>query len=132
MLFLKSGLKKIQWQTEEEFYKSGAGMTGYPIVDAGIEGTKRSRFMHNRVEWVVASFLANILIDWQGGNIFCSKNFRLQIGINNGRMAMGGQEAVVMLHLFAFPIPIAKQPFDDLDYIKNGYLDLSFSYPYQS
>jgi deoxyribodipyrimidine photo-lyase len=44
------------------------GMTGYPIVDAGMRELWRSGWMHNRVRMVVASFLVkHLLIDWREG-----------------------------------------------------------------
>lgn len=47
------------WQT---------GMTGYPIVDAGMRQLWRTGWMHNRVRMVVASFLTKHLLQpWQEG-----------------------------------------------------------------
>ncbi len=44
------------------------GMTGYPLVDAGMRELWRTGTMHNRVRMVVASFLIkNLLIHWREG-----------------------------------------------------------------
>ena len=44
------------------------GMTGYPIVDAGMRQLAQSGFMHNRVRMVVASFLVKDLhVHWKHG-----------------------------------------------------------------
>lgn len=44
------------------------GMTGYPIVDAGMRELWRTGYMHNRVRMIVASFLTkDLLIDWRKG-----------------------------------------------------------------
>lgn len=44
------------------------GMTGYPIVDAGMRQLWATGWMHNRVRMVVASFLVkDLLIPWQRG-----------------------------------------------------------------
>jgi deoxyribodipyrimidine photo-lyase len=44
------------------------GLTGIPIVDAGMRELWSTGFMHNRVRMVVASFLTkNLLIPWQEG-----------------------------------------------------------------
>ena len=44
------------------------GMTGYPIVDAGMRELWHTGWMHNRVRMVVASFLTkHLLIDWRVG-----------------------------------------------------------------
>ncbi len=44
------------------------GMTGYPIVDAGMRELWRTGAMHNRVRMIAASFLIkDLLIPWQKG-----------------------------------------------------------------
>ncbi|MEQ1928932.1 MAG: deoxyribodipyrimidine photo-lyase [Parvularculaceae bacterium] len=44
------------------------GLTGYPVVDAGMRQLWRTGWMHNRVRMIVASFLTkDLLIDWRRG-----------------------------------------------------------------
>lgn len=44
------------------------GVTGYPIVDAGMRELWRTGWMHNRIRMIVASFLTkDLLIPWQEG-----------------------------------------------------------------
>jgi deoxyribodipyrimidine photo-lyase len=44
------------------------GLTGYPLVDAGMRELWQTGWMHNRVRMVVASFLIkDLLIDWREG-----------------------------------------------------------------
>jgi deoxyribodipyrimidine photo-lyase len=44
------------------------GLTGYPIVDAGMRQLWATGWMHNRVRMIAASFLVkHLLIDWRGG-----------------------------------------------------------------
>ena len=44
------------------------GLTGYPIVDAGMRELWRSGWMHNRVRMITASFLVkDLLLDWRLG-----------------------------------------------------------------
>ncbi len=44
------------------------GMTGYPVVDAGMRELWRTGWMHNRVRMIAASFLVKHLrIDWRHG-----------------------------------------------------------------
>ncbi len=44
------------------------GLTGYPIVDAGMRQLWRTGWMHNRVRMIVASFLIKHLLQpWQAG-----------------------------------------------------------------
>ena len=45
-----------------------AGMTGYPIVDAGMRELAATGWMHNRVRMIAASFLVKDLhVDWREG-----------------------------------------------------------------
>jgi deoxyribodipyrimidine photo-lyase len=44
------------------------GMTGYPLIDAGMRQLWQTGWMHNRVRMVVASFLTkDLFISWQAG-----------------------------------------------------------------
>lgn len=44
------------------------GLTGYPLVDAGMRQLWQTGWMHNRVRMVVASFLTkHLLMDWRMG-----------------------------------------------------------------
>ncbi len=44
------------------------GMTGYPIVDAGMRELWETGYMHNRVRMIVGSFLVkDLLLPWQEG-----------------------------------------------------------------
>lgn len=44
------------------------GLTGYPIVDAGMRQLWQTGWMHNRVRMITASFLIkDLLIDWREG-----------------------------------------------------------------
>lgn len=44
------------------------GMTGYPIIDAGMRELWQTGFIHNRIRMIVASFLIkNLLIHWREG-----------------------------------------------------------------
>jgi len=44
------------------------GLTGYPIIDAGMRELWRTGWMHNRVRMIAASFLIkDLMIDWRRG-----------------------------------------------------------------
>lgn len=44
------------------------GMTGYPLIDAGMRQLWQTGWMHNRVRMIVASFfIKDLLIDWREG-----------------------------------------------------------------
>ncbi|MFS8123795.1 deoxyribodipyrimidine photo-lyase [Rhizobium sp. BR 250] len=57
------------WRDDEKSLKAWTrGMTGYPIVDAGMRQLWQHGTMHNRVRMIVASFLIkHLLIDWRKG-----------------------------------------------------------------
>ena len=53
---------------QEELKKWQKGLTGFPIIDAGMRQLWHTGWMHNRIRMVVASFLTkNLLIDWRIG-----------------------------------------------------------------
>lgn len=66
--FLKKYID-IKWGNSKKFFKAWQdGLTGYPIVDAGMRELKTTGLMHNRVRMIVASFLIkDLLIDWKWG-----------------------------------------------------------------
>ncbi|KLE35697.1 cryptochrome/photolyase family protein [Aurantiacibacter luteus] len=52
----------------EELEAWQRGLTGYPIVDAGMRQLWATGWMHNRVRMIAASFLVkHLLIDWRHG-----------------------------------------------------------------
>jgi deoxyribodipyrimidine photo-lyase len=57
------------WRTDQTALKAWQrGLTGYPIVDAGMRELWATGWMHNRVRMIVASFLIkHLLIDWRDG-----------------------------------------------------------------
>lgn len=65
----KQEFKDFPWQQDEEaLMRWQRGLTGYPIVDAGMRELWRSGYMHNRVRMIVASFLTkDLFIDWRTG-----------------------------------------------------------------
>ena len=76
--FLKGNYRKefdkFPWVKNEKFLKLWkSGMTGYPIVDAGMRELYETGWMHNRIRMVVGSFLVKHLrINWTEGE----KHFR--------------------------------------------------------
>lgn len=77
----------IVWRNNEtEFEKWQQGMTGYPMVDAGMRELNATGYMHNRVRMVTASFLCkHLLIDWRWGEAyFALKLLDYELASNNG------------------------------------------------
>jgi len=59
----------FQWEYHAKDFRAWTkGLTGYPIVDAGMRQLWRYGFMHNRVRMIAASFLIkDLMIDWRKG-----------------------------------------------------------------
>ncbi|MDH0113358.1 deoxyribodipyrimidine photo-lyase [Agrobacterium pusense] len=59
----------FSWRDDDKSFTAWTrGMTGYPIVDAGMRQLWHHGTMHNRVRMIVASFLIkHLLIDWRKG-----------------------------------------------------------------
>lgn len=70
----------------EKFRIWCAGMTGFPIVDAGMRQLNSTGWIHNRLRMVVGSFLVkDLLINWQWGEkYFAEKLIDLDLASNNG------------------------------------------------
>lgn len=65
----KPQFDRFPWQNNEAaLQRWQKGLTGYPIVDAGMRELWRTGYMHNRVRMIVASFLTkDLMIDWRKG-----------------------------------------------------------------
>jgi deoxyribodipyrimidine photo-lyase len=59
----------FQWRKDaDQLTAWQRGLTGYPIVDAGMRELWTTGWMHNRVRMIVASFLIkDLLLPWQDG-----------------------------------------------------------------
>lgn len=59
----------LRWNPPERHLRAWQdGMTGYPLVDAGMRQLRREGWMHNRARLVAASFLTKDLgVDWREG-----------------------------------------------------------------
>lgn len=78
---------QIAWRNSpSDFKRWKEGMTGYPIVDAGMRELNATGYMHNRVRMVVASFLCkHLLIHWsEGERYFAEKLLDFDLSANNG------------------------------------------------
>jgi len=79
--------KKLPWKNNLKKFKAWcAGLTGIPIVDAGMRQLNETGFMHNRVRMIVGSFLVKDLhIDWQWGERYFAQNLiDYDPSVNNG------------------------------------------------
>lgn len=66
---LRSEFAQFPWRNDDDELRNWQkGLTGYPIVDAGMRQLWNTGWMHNRVRMIVASFLIkDLLIDWRKG-----------------------------------------------------------------
>jgi deoxyribodipyrimidine photo-lyase len=125
----------VEWRNnEKEFELWCQGLTGYPIVDAGMRELNETGFMHNRVRMIVASFLTkHLLIDWRWGEAyFAQKLVDYEFASNNGgwQWASGsGCDAVPYFRIFNPYIQTKK--FDpQFKYIRRWVPEFEeFSYP---
>lgn len=79
--------RSLEWDhDEEELDAWKRGMTGFPLVDAGLRQLLHEGWMHNRVRIVVASFLTKDLhIDWRAGEAhFMERLIDGDVASNNG------------------------------------------------
>ena len=65
----KKAFNAFRWENDDSLLKRWQqGMTGYPLVDAGMRELWKTGYMHNRVRMITASFLTkHLLIDWRLG-----------------------------------------------------------------
>jgi len=113
----------IVWlNNEEEFGRWCNGITGFPIVDAGMRELNETGFMHNRVRMITAGFLVkDLLIDWRWGETyFASKLLDYELSSNNGnwQWAAGcGCDAAPYFRVFS-PAEQTRKFDPDLSYTK--------------
>ena len=66
---LNGSFAVFPWRKDDAGLKAWQrGMTGYPLIDAGMRQLWQTGWMHNRVRMIVASFLIkDLLVDWRDG-----------------------------------------------------------------
>jgi deoxyribodipyrimidine photo-lyase len=66
---LRAAYAAFPWKTDPASLRAWQhGVTGYPIVDAGMRQLWRTGWMHNRVRMIVGSFLVkDLLLSWTEG-----------------------------------------------------------------
>ncbi len=66
---LRTGFARFPWRSDPAALEAWQrGMTGFPIVDAGMRELWHTGWMHNRVRMIAASFLVkDLLVSWQDG-----------------------------------------------------------------
>ena len=66
---IKPEFRKFNWENDPALLSQWKkGLTGFPLVDAGMRQLWETGWMHNRVRMIVGSFLTkDLLIKWQEG-----------------------------------------------------------------
>ena len=126
----KQDTQKLQWRYDHDDLTAWQqGLTGIPIVDAGMRQLLQTGWMHNRVRMITAMFLSkNLLIDWRlGEKWFMQHLIDGDLAANNGGWqwcASTGTDAVPYFRIFN---PVSQsQKFDPHgDYIRTWLPELA-------
>ncbi|GAP15696.1 deoxyribodipyrimidine photolyase [Longilinea arvoryzae] len=72
----RTGSHSISWRDDmRDLQAWQSGLTGYPVVDAGMRQLAATGWMHNRARMICASFLVkHLLIHWQAGERWFIQN----------------------------------------------------------
>ncbi len=103
----KPAYDRIVWKNNEKDFDAWRnGLTGYPLVDAGMRELNETGFMHNRVRMLTASFLCkNLLIDWRWGEAYFAEkllDYDLASNVGNWQWASGsGCDAAPYFRIFS-------------------------------
>jgi len=97
---------RIEWCYNKKMFKVWCdGITGFPIVDAGMRELNITGFMQNRIRMITSSFLTKDLhIDWRWGErYFARKLVDYDPSVNNGNWqwsASTGSDAQPYFRIF--------------------------------
>ena len=115
--------EKFPWEKNSKFLSAWKkGLTGYPIVDAGMRELYSTGWMHNRVRMIVGSFLVkHLLIDWKEGEKYfrsCLLDYNEANNVSGWQWVAGsGADAAPYFRIFN-PI-LQGEKFDkEGDYVK--------------
>lgn len=78
---------KVKWiKNPSELEKWKKGITGYPIVDAGMRQMNETGYMHNRLRLITSNFLNRMLgMDWREGEMYFAQLLTdYDPSVNNG------------------------------------------------
>ena len=120
---LKEKYAAVEWSQSKNHLESWkSGITGYPIVDAGMRQLNTTGYMHNRARLITACFLIKtLLINWQEGEkYFATKLLDYDPASNNGNwqwVASTGADSQPYFRIFN-PWTQSKQHDKDGVYIK--------------
>jgi deoxyribodipyrimidine photo-lyase len=120
---MKKNYNKINWHHNSNHFEAWReGMTGFPIVDAGMRQLNQTGYMHNRARLITASFLVKtLLISWEHGEKYFAKKLTdYDPASNNGNwqwIASTGADSQPFFRIFN-PWEQAKNFDPNAEYIK--------------
>lgn len=126
----KTELQHLSWRdAKQDLYAWQHGLTGIPIVDAGMRQLLHTGWMHNRVRMICAMFLSkNLLIDWRlGEQWFMQHLIDGDLAANNGGWqwcASTGVDAVPYFRIFN-PVTQSERFDPNGDYIRQWLPELA-------
>ena len=121
---------RVRWRRDERaFRRWQEGLTGVPLVDAGMRELRATGFMHNRPRMVVGSYLTkHLLLDWRLGEAhFMAELIDGQLSQNNGNwqwVAGTGADAQPFHRIFS-PLRQGERFDPDGTYVKRWVPELS-------
>ncbi len=120
----------LRWSYDKKQFQAWCdGMTGFPLVDAGMRELNTTGFMHNRVRMVTASFLVKDLqIDWRWGERYFAHNLvDYDPAVNNGNWQWVASTGTCSQPYFRVFNPwVQQKKFDpDAEYIKRWLPELA-------
>jgi deoxyribodipyrimidine photo-lyase len=127
---MKPNYNKISWHHNSKWFNAWCnGVTGFPIVDAGMRQLNETGYMHNRARLIVSSFLVKtLLIYWQYGEKYFAKNLiDYDPASNNGNwqwIAGSGADSQPYFRIFN-PWEQTKNYDPDCNYIKKWIPELN-------
>ncbi|HPI39279.1 MAG TPA: deoxyribodipyrimidine photo-lyase [Pseudobdellovibrionaceae bacterium] len=127
--------ERVEWRKDlKEFELWKQGLTGFPIVDAGMRELKNTGHMHNRVRMITANFLTkHLLMPWQWGEKYFAEHLLdFELASNNGNWqwcAGTGCDAAPYFRIFN-PILQTRKFDPKMEYIQKWIPEYStFGYP---
>ena len=120
---MKPNYNRVRWHHNANWFKCWTkGITGYPIVDAGMRQLNATGYMHNRARLITSSFLVKtLLISWEHGEQYFAKMLTdYDPASNNGNwqwIAGSGADSQPYFRIFS-PKEQNKNFDPDCEYIK--------------
>lgn len=127
---LRPDIGRVSWNDDpDDIERWQKGLTGYPLIDAGMRQLETTGWMHNRVRMAVASFLVkDLLVDWRIGERWLRQRLvdgDIAQNVGNWQWVAGtGPDAAPYFRIFN-PVLQSRKFDPDGNYIKRFVPELS-------